>query len=152
MSLHFPTIKLVSSMAVAALVPGAGLATNVPDICDRTFARQVLASGDYAAFCGCDTVSTAFIQRIQGARDFTGVIDATLPLCPGLTDVLTQTVTASGPADNGPEPDGGGREPGTPDGDPETPGGDPGDPGSDPGDPDGDPGDPGGDVSNYNGF
>lgn len=149
--------RVAAAIAVAALVPGASLGAGLadaPEICDRAFARQILASRDYPALCGCETVTTAFIREIQKSRDFTDVLATVEALCPGLAQVLVPDV-AAGPADSGPEPDGGGRgfdpfndDPEDPNEDPQDPNEDPQDPGDDPQNPGDDPQNPGDDPQN----
>lgn len=137
-------------MTAAALVPGASLGASLapaPEICDRAFARQILASRDYPALCSCETVTTAFIREIQRSADFTGVLATVEALCPALGEVLVPDV-AAGPADSGPEPDGGGRQPNARPEDPETPNEEPQNPGEEPQNPGEEPQNPGEEPQN----
>ncbi len=153
-------------LGMTVVAPGIAMASSSGQLCDRSFARNAATELDIDSLCGCDTITTGFIDRIQRHKNFDEILQQTSETCPGLATILADLPTASISAisterngedrdsdensgeDGGNPGNGGGRKPGDgneePGGGGEEPGGggeEPGDGGEEPGDGDEEPGD-----------
>ncbi len=155
-------------LGMTVVAPGIAMASSSGQLCDRSFARNAATELDIDSLCGCDTITTGFIERIQRHKNFDEILQQTSETCPGLATILADLPTASisaistdrngedrdsdeNPDEDGGNPgNGGGRKPGVGNEEPgdggENPGGgseEPSDGGEEPGDGGEDPGDGG---------
>ncbi|MGI9370610.1 MAG: hypothetical protein ACR2O2_17405 [Ruegeria sp.] len=141
----FKTGFALPLLGIAVALPGYAMASSSNDLCDRGFARKAATEMDVNSLCGCDTVTTGFIERIQRHKNFEEILRQTSDTCPGLANILIDLPTAS-VAENTNAPNGEDRDsdesPGDEGDNPGNGGGNtPGDGNEEPGDGDENPGD-----------